>query len=396
MNKTKYLVLLTIFIDAIGVGIIVPVLPFYVERFTTSALVIASLYGIYSLFSFFSAPLIGTLSDRLGRKKALLASIFSTAVGWGVFALAPNILILFIGRSIDGIAAGNIPIAQAYLSDISKTDKERTANFGLYGAVFGVAFIIGPVMGALLGTISHTLPFWIVGALALANGVAGTIFLPETHNERSHDRPISLNPFRPLVKALRDRVLRAEYSAWFFYGLAVAIFTSLFPLFAQGAYGFNEFGIGIIYAAIAVVTIVNQAFLLKKFWLKRFSEPVLNIFLCGIYALGFLLITFFRLPGFFIGIAAVALCGSMLRAVMSSQIVAKADPTEKGEVLGVASALTSLSAGVAPLFAGYLFGFSAHIPFVLAGVFVLGSFVILFLGKVGMSKKTAESAHISS
>ena len=198
MFKTKALILLTVFIDVIGVGIVIPILPFYVARFSGSPLLITSLFAVFSLCAFFSSPVIGALSDRVGRRPMLIASIFSTAIGWFVFAGATNIFMLFAGRIIDGVMAGNFPIAQSYLSDIARDDKERTTNLGLIGAVFGIGFIIGPLIGGLLGQFGHSVPFWCVGALALFNAILALFTLPETH-KGAHTGKIRINPFMPLV-----------------------------------------------------------------------------------------------------------------------------------------------------------------------------------------------------
>lgn len=162
MSNPKAIILLTVFIDVIGLGIVIPILPFYVAQFSNSALLITSLFAVFALCSFLSAPIIGALSDRVGRRPMLIASIFSTSLGWFVFALAPSILFLFIGRIIDGVMAGNFPIAQSYLSDVAKDDKERSANFGLIGAVFGIAFILGPFLGGVLGHFGHNIPFCLL------------------------------------------------------------------------------------------------------------------------------------------------------------------------------------------------------------------------------------------
>ena len=119
----KFIILMTVLIDVLGIGIIIPVLPFYVESFGASAFIVTLLFAVFSFFSFFSAPLLGAWSDRIGRRPVLIISIFSTALGWVVFALSTNIFWLFIGRIIDGLAAGNFPIAQSYLVDIAKDEK---------------------------------------------------------------------------------------------------------------------------------------------------------------------------------------------------------------------------------------------------------------------------------
>ena len=379
MTKTKFLILVTVFIDAVGIGIIVPILPFFVARFSSSPLLMTSLFSVFSLCSFFSAPVIGVLSDKLGRKIMLIISIFSTSLGWAVFAGAPSIFFLFLGRIIDGCAAGNFPIAQAYLIDIASNDRERTTNLGLIGAVFGLAFIIGPFLGGALGSVSHAFPFWFVAGLALANGALGIFFLPETNKNRGeqHHR-ISVNPFIPLKRAAQDKALLPNYWAWFLFGLAISSFMSVFALYAQAMFGLREFAIGMLFTAMGVVIALNQSIALRHFWLKYFKEPMLELMLLIIFAAGFILMALGTFSLFIAGLAGVTFGQSVLRVVMNSQIAVRADPAKKGEALGIASSVASLSMVVGPFIAGFLFTYHASFPFLMSAIVLLAAFLILY------------------
>lgn len=159
MQREKSIILFTVLVDVIGFGIVIPILPFYVTEFGVSPTVVTLLFASFSLFSFISAPVFGAWSDRIGRRPVLILSIFSTAVGWFVFAGAQAVWMLFLGRIIDGAAAGNFTTAQSYMADISKSDSERTKNIGLVSAVFGVGFLLGPIVGGILSKVSHSFPF---------------------------------------------------------------------------------------------------------------------------------------------------------------------------------------------------------------------------------------------
>jgi DHA1 family tetracycline resistance protein-like MFS transporter len=380
MMKTKLLILLTVFIDVIGVGIVIPILPFYVARFSGSPLLITSLFAVYSLCSFFSAPVIGALSDRVGRRPMLIASIFSTAIGWFVFAGATNIFMLFVGRIIDGIMAGNFPIAQSYLSDISKDDKERTANLGLIGAVFGIGFILGPLLGGLLGQLGHSVPFWCVGGLALFNTILALFTLPETHKGVRGGK-ISINPFLPLVRALGDMQIRSNYLAWFLFGLAIASFQSVFALYLKDVFRFDEFVGGVIYGVVGVIIVINQGFAMKHVWLKHFKEPVLELGMLVVFAAGFLLLSANVFAVFCIALVLTTFGQSVLRVVMTSQVVGFAGNQKRGEVLGIMASITSLSMTVSPFIAGVLYGTNADLPFLISAVYLAGAFLILFRKK---------------
>ncbi|MFZ2049257.1 MAG: MFS transporter [Minisyncoccia bacterium] len=377
MDKTKATILLTVFIDVIGLGVVIPILPFYVSTFSSSALVLTSLFAVFSLCSFFSAPIIGALSDKFGRRPLLILSIFSTAIGWFVFAWAPSILFLFIGRIIDGVMAGNFPIAQGFLSDIAKDDKERTANLGLIGAIFGIGFILGPFIGGALGKIGHTVPFWFVGLLALLNGIMAYFILPETHHELSNKK-ISINPFRPLYNAVKNTPLRLNFLAWFFFGLAISSYQSIFSLFMRDTYHFDEFAVGLVFGVTGVIIALNQGVAMKHIWLKYFKEPTLELGMLIIFAIGFFMLSLKIFTLFWIAILLTTFGQSILRVVMTSQVVGKSDRSERGEILGIMSSITSLSMMIGPFLAGILYGFSKSYPFVLGGLCLILAFVVLY------------------
>lgn len=387
MFKTKALILLTVFIDIIGVGIVIPILPFYVERFSSSPLLITSLFAVYALCSFFSSPVIGALSDRFGRRPLLIASIFSTAVGWFVFAGAPNIFFLFLGRILDGIMAGNFPIAQSYLSDIAKDDKERTTNLGLIGAVFGVGFILGPLLGGLLGQFGHTVPFWFVGALALFNTILAIFTLPETHAASSRGR-LNLNPFIPLLHAVKDLQVRTNYLAWFLFGLAIASYQAVFALYLRDVFHFDEFIGSLIFGVIGLIVVFNQGFAMKHVWLKHFREPTLELSMLAVFAVGFLLMGTRVFVVFCLALIFTTFGQSILRVVMTSQVVGFAGKEKRGEVLGIMASITSLSMTVSPFVSGFLYEQRVWLPFLIDAFYLGLAFLLLFQKRRQLANET--------
>jgi MFS family permease len=379
-NKIKYLVLFTVFIDITGLGIVIPVLPFYVERFSGSPFTVTTLFAVFALCSFISSPWIGALSDRFGRKPALMASIASTAAGWFIFAAAPTLWLLYLGRIVDGLAAGNLPVAQSALVDLAKDDRERTANLGLIGAVFGIGFIIGPFIGGALGHISYTLPFWFVGSLATLNFILAFFFLPETRTITSnhHDRTLSLNPIAPIGRAVRNAALRPNYIALFLFGLAVAGSQSVFSLYLNHVYGYEELAAGIIFALMGGVIAINQIFVMRKFWLKKFKEPVLELLMLLVFAFGYLMLSLPQFIFLVFGILAITFGQSVLRVVMNGQLIAKSEPERRGEVLGISTSIVSLAAGVSPFAAGALFTWRVYAPFLLGATLLLIAFAVLY------------------
>ena len=377
MQKEKIVIVLTVFIDVLGLAIIIPVLPFYVESFGVSAVTLTMLFSVFSLFSFVSAPFLGALSDRVGRRPILIASIASTAIGWFVFASAQAVWILFLGRIIDGMAAGNLPIAQSYLVDIAKDERERTTNLGLIGSVFGVAFIAGPAIGAALSSVSHALPFYFVGAMATLNVIGALFFLPESIKQMDKSKKLALNPVRPLIKALYDGLLRNRYAAWFFFGMAFSGMQSIFALYMSTVYGFNSAMVGTIYTGMGIAIFLNQTFLLRRFWLRHFSEPTLEVWTFFSNAAGFSLLMVPSIYFFAAGILLNVFSQSLLRVVLTSRAAGLAGGIRRGEVLGVMSSVLSVSTIAGPVFAGLLFQAKPSLPFVLSAFVLALGFLLM-------------------
>lgn len=371
MRKEKLIILSTVLVDVIGFGIVIPILPFYVTEFGASPFTITAMFTSFSLCAFFSSPFLGALSDRVGRRPILIVSLLSTAFGWFVFASATSIPFLFLGRIIDGLAAGNFTIAQSYLVDISKEEKERTANLGLIGATFGLGFMIGPILGGMLSRVSHAFPFWIAGVMAFTNTVVAYFFLPETHKTRDASRVLSLNPFKPLHTAARDVTLRPLYLTWLMFTMAFVTSQSVFALFVKDAFGFNAFQTGSVFTAVGVIVALNQTLLLKRFWLKRFSHISLEVGMLAALAVSSFLITAKSLPLFYVSMFLSALGQSVLRVVITSQVAGHADPMMKGETLGILSAIMAASMAGCPIFAGALFELNDIFPYLTAGTFLL-------------------------
>ncbi len=375
MQKEKIIIVLTVLIDVLGLGIIIPVLPFYVESFGVSAITLTMLFSVYALFSFVSGPFLGALSDRIGRRPVLIASICSTAVGWFVFASAHAVWVLFLGRIIDGMAAGNLPITQSYLVDIARNDKERTTNLGIIGAVFGVGFIIGPAIGGALSSISHPLPFFFVGGLATLNVIGAVLFLPESLKQMDKEKKMELNPFRPLLNAVRDKPLRSRYIAWFFFGLSFSGMQSVFALYMGKVFGFNVAMVGTIYTGMGIIIFLNQTFLLRIFWLRFFRESSLEVWPFLSNAAGLLLLMVPSLPFLVAGIVLYIFSQSLLRVTVASRAAGMAGHRRRGEVLGIMASVLSGAMIGGPLLAGALFDIRPFLPFAACGLSLSLGFV---------------------
>lgn len=371
MRKEKLIIIFTVLVDVIGFGIVIPILPFYVTGFGASATIVTLLFASFSFFAFFSSPLLGAISDRIGRRPVLILSITSTAIGWFVFAGATSIPILFLGRMIDGAAAGNFSIAQSYLVDISENEEERTVNLGLIGAMFGIGFMLGPIIGGALATISHATPFWFAGGLATLNAITAYFYLPETNKRRNSDARLNLNPLVPLQRAARDMELRPLFVTWIMFGLANVTSQTVFSLFVSKNFGFNAFVTGLTFTGLGIIVAINQAVLLKRFWLKRFSESTLEKMMLWALIIGVTLFVTRSLILFLLATLFIGTGQSILRVVLTSQVAGAADPQAKGEKLGMLSSLMSMCMVLGPVIAGPLFEANDTFPFYLAGIYLV-------------------------
>jgi len=378
MKKEKLIIIFTVLVDVIGFGIVIPILPFYATAMGASPAVVTFLFASYSLFAFFSSPLLGAVSDKIGRRPVLILSISSTAIGWFVFAGAPSILFLFLGRFIDGAAAGNFSIAQSYLVDISESEEERTVNLGLIGAMFGIGFMLGPIIGGVLAKISHATPFWFAGGLATLNAIMAFFFLPETHKARNVERKLSLNPLLPLQRAARDVELRPLYVTWIMFGLANITSQTVFSLFVSKEFGFDAFVTGLTFTGMGVIVAINQGLLLKRFWLKKFTESTLQRIMLWVLIIGLGLFVTKSLLLFLIATLFIGTGQSVFRVVLTSQVAGAADPQAKGEKLGMMSSLMSMCMVIGPTISGPLFEINDAFPYYLAALYLaLGLYTTL-------------------
>ncbi len=378
MSKQKLTIAFTVLMDVVGLGIVLPSLPFYISRFGGSAIEITYLFATFASCSFLSTPMLGALSDRIGRRPVLMVSIGSTALGWLVFASAKTLPILFLGRIIDGLAAGNFSTAQSYLVDISKDEKERTHNLGMVSALFGIGFIFGPMLGGMLGAISPSLPFWTAGGLAVLNFIAAYFFLKETNHTRNTEK-MSINPFRPILRALDNKQLLPYFIVWFLFGLATSGAYAVNSIYFADRFGFNAFIIGVIMTIQGIIMALNQMVGLKHFWLRRFKEPQLVLLMFFVFACGYLLMGLVYAIFFFLGILFAVFAQSVLRALFTSEVIGLAPPTIKGEVMGMIGSVTSLGMVIGPLVTGPVYNYKNNLSFILSASYMFIAFAIIYV-----------------
>src|SRR4051794_497214 len=227
MTRPLLIIFLTIFVNLVGFGIIIPLLPFYAQTFGASPFTIGLLFASFSISQLFASPVLGDLSDRWGRRPVLIFSLIGTVASFVMMALAHSLSILFAARIVDGLSGGNITTARAYIGDIA-TDENRARAFGMLGAAFGLGFIIGPALGGLFARISYTAPIWAAAAITVVATLLAWFWLPETVHRVN---AVSGSPWRALRELSGRAELRLLFAIDFLYWGSFAVYQTTFALF---------------------------------------------------------------------------------------------------------------------------------------------------------------------
>jgi DHA1 family tetracycline resistance protein-like MFS transporter len=368
MTRPLLVIFLTIFVNLVGFGIIIPLLPFYAETFGASPLVVGMLFAVFSLCQLIAAPILGDLSDRYGRRPILIVSLIGTVISFVMLALAHSITMLFIARIVDGLSGGNISTARAYVADVTEP-KDRSRAFGLIGAAFGLGFIFGPGISALLAPISYTAPIWAAAGLTLVATAMAWMWLPETVH-RAHAG--TGMPFRSLMTMMARPSLRRVLLMDFAYWLAFAIFQTTFALFAAARFGFDATRTASFFAAFAVMGAIVQGIFIRKIVQRFGDKPTLMLGLvCA--AVGLIAATMTHTVTFFaLSLVPLALGIGFGHPTMSSLISRAARAEEQGRVQGAASAVESLGRTIGPVWgSASLQRFGEASPYISAAGFLI-------------------------
>jgi MFS transporter, DHA1 family, tetracycline resistance protein len=370
---------LIVFIDLIGFGLVVPLLPFYAERFAASPLQMTLLFATFSLMAMIAAPLWGRLSDRVGRRPVLMASMAASVLAYLCLAIADSLWLVFLARAFAGACAGNIAAAQAYVADVSPPEA-RAKGMGMIGAAFGLGFIVGPVIGGLvagddLATADLHTPGLIAAGLSLAALLGVTLLLRE-----------SLAPGRAFrsrgrIAAARDALarpgLRRLLAVFFLVILAFSGMETTFAWWAMAQFGWGPRSIGFVFFYVGLLSAVMQGGLIGRLT-RRFGEERLMLGGLGLIAVGLLLMPVARtLPPLLLALSALAIGMGATQPSINSLVSRRAGPEQQGEIMGVAQAIGSLSRVLGPIIAGALFGaFGRNSPFLLGAVLVAGALLV--------------------
>ena len=359
-------IFLIVLVDVLGLTIVLPLLPVYGEHFGASALVAALLVPVYSACQLFSGPVLGNLSDRMGRRRVLLLSQAGTFVGFLMIAGAHSLWMIFAGRIIDGLTAGNLSVAQAYIADNTEP-RHRTRAFALIGIAFGIGFLLGPAATAFLSRLGMSVPLYCAAGLSLTSMVCTFTLLPVDEapgpQTSSADLPggrrLGLLDWGRYVGYFRRPVLGGVLAEFFFYQMAFSMFISGFALFAERRFTWREHPftpheIGLLYAFSGLLGIIVQGGLIGRA-VRVFKEPRLVAMGLWTMAAGYALLGYVAPLGpLLVAVALSALGNSVLRPSLTSIVTQVVPDAERGIALGLMQSLASLASISAAPISGWL------------------------------------------
>lgn len=387
-------VLITVLIDSTGIGIILPVVPDLIQDLTGEPLSAATRWGgllsfTYALMQFGFGPTLGNLSDRYGRRPVILISLLAMGVDYIIMGFAHTLVLLFIGRAIAGFTGATFSTANAFIADISPPEK-RAQNFGMIGAAFGAGFILGPLMGGLLGEWGTRAPFFAAAILALANAVYGYFVFPESLKEENR-RPFRLSRANPLG-AVRN-IARLPHVGWlvavfFLFQISHHVYPATWSYFTKEAFDWTSAEIGFSLAAVGFGFVIVQGFLIRKIlpWLGEVRTAIAGF---GFNIIGLVGIAFAPNGAVIYALMPAAALGAIVTPALNGLLSNRVPNDAQGELQGVLASLTGLTSIISPLLMTQLLAYfisdAAPVyfpgaPYLMAGFLVVLALVPLSLG----------------
>jgi MFS transporter, DHA1 family, tetracycline resistance protein len=374
VSRPLFVLFLTILVNLIGFGIIIPLLPFYAQRFGASPFAIGLLFASFSAAQLVAAPVLGAWSDRWGRRPVLIGSLIGTAASFVVLALADSLWVLFAARIVDGLSGGSITTARAYIADTTR-EEDRARAYGFLGAAFGLGFIIGPALGGAFSHISITAPIWVAAGVTVAAIVLAVVWLPETLHRKD---AVSTSPWKALQDLGHRPHLRVLFGVDFVYWMSFAVYQTTFALFGAYRFGFDAAKTGYVLSAFGLLGVVVQAGMVGPIVRKIGERRTLTVgLLLTAIGWGGSALTY-SLPVFVLllipGAMGIGLCNATLSALISHA----AAPGEQGRVQGAAGALESLGRATGPVWGNAaLQEYGEAAPYFAAAVLLVASSMLV-------------------
>lgn len=380
-------ILITVMLDAMGIGLIMPVMPDLIQELEAGDLAQAAVWGgiltaIFAVMQFLFGPIVGGLSDRFGRRPVLLIALVVMAFDYVLMAVAGTIWLLVIGRIIGGITAATQSTATAYMADISKPE-DKSANFGLIGAAFGVGFVLGPMMGGILAEYGTRAPFWAAAILAGANAIFGYFALPETVTDRIR-RPFSLRRANPLgaFKHIGQLPgLGRLMGMSFIYGVAFFVYPSIWAYFGKLQFGWGPGMIGLSLGAFGIGIAIVQGVLIRPI-LARIGERNAVLLGLGVDVVAFIALGFVTNGWIALALTPLTALGSIAGPALQGIMSRTAPDDQQGELQGALTSINAVASIAAPLAMTQVFFYFTHenapiylpgAPFILSAILVVGA-----------------------
>lgn len=370
-------IFLTVFIDLLGFGIIIPLLPFYAEAYGANAFTVGMLGTVYSLMQFLFAPIWGRWSDRVGRRPIILLGLLGSFASYLALALSGSLALIFAARILGGIAGANIPTAQAYIADIT-TPENRARGMGMVGAAFGLGFIFGPALGGILTHLGPAAPMWAASTLCLANFCAAWLLLPESRSIASETRP-SIGRMQLFRRSVGKPQLLLLLVLYFLISMAFSGFEATFALFSERRFGFTSANIGYVFAFVGTVLTIVQGLLVGRV-VRVVGEHRLIPAAVAVIALGLVMVPFSQSIPMLLGAVGTLAVGMGFNSPSLSSMVSRlTDANDQGGILGLAQSLASLGRIVGPAWGGFLFDrLGPRMPYLSAATIMTIAFVVAF------------------
>lgn len=383
-KTTLWIIIGIVLLNSIGLSIVLPLLPFLIGKYLPSQQVVIGMSAMMSVFAactFFAAPVFGALSDRFGRKKILIISLLGSVAGYVLFGIGGALWVLFLGRIIDGLTAGNISILFAYVSDTTEP-KERTKWFAYIGSVMGIGKIGGPALGGLLGSIRIALPFYITAGLIFLSSLAVYFLLPESLSPEKRTKHLSLQSFNAFshfkeIFSLKKVKLLLMPGVLFYAGICVFQFN--FTIFLKDIYHWGPIFIGSLLMIVGVCEIISRALILP--WLlKHFDEG--SIAIAGLIGLatglGLILASIYLHSVIIISLAVMLIIfgEGLFDPTYNGKLSQSIDESKQGKLQGINQSLQSANNMLIPLFAATIYFYSPGILYATASLIVMGAIVM--------------------
>lgn len=375
MNRNLAIVALIAVVNALGYGIIIPILYSYSRQYGLSDFENGLLFSIFAACSFIATPIIGRLSDKYGRKPLLVASIFGTAVSFFMMAWAPNVFFLFLARALDGATAGNISVASAVIADTTDL-KNRAKGFGLMGAAFGFGFVFGPAISAFTLSYSIKLPFIIAGAVSLIAVLVTVMFLPETNKHIGQVKHNKLFDFPRLWHALFEGQVGRTLLISLLYATSFGLFIYALQPVALKVLHLTPQSLAVLFTVFGMTGLITQALIFSRLT-KRFKLTSLFTFAIFGVSIIFAALFFSNVFSVFVGFCILLSLGNGIVNPLTQTILSReTDAKSQGTILGLQASYLSMGQIFGPIIGGTIALYNIQAPFLLASLFCIASFFL--------------------